>query len=259
MIAYICNLPRSIGRLQLQLYFLPLDDREYEGRIKYMTPKRAEIQKYLIKYFQKIEASGKNAVKLQTMFDTMTDKDFDQWMQDLKNHEDMLQLEVPPLVTKIRMDDLLAVAKELAIPIFTRLKLWDEPTQSYYLTPKKYAVLSLPIRRMAQFVDHKLAVPDSDSKIDHLTGQVMKPDHANSLSQIEVQSLYARGLKSTILELIKYRGGDVSAFAEYKRELEEQGQTTIAKDTGSINRAAVVLDVYFSGMHILSNAAGGVL
>jgi hypothetical protein len=221
-----------------------------------MNKKRQAIQQYLIKYYKKIESSGKNAIKMQAFFDSMTDTDFDEWMKSLKNHDEVLSLEVPALNVKVSMDNLLGVAKELKVELFSRLKLWDAPTQSYYLTPKKYCILTLPIRRMSQFVDHKLAVPESDSKIDHLTGQVMKPDQANSISQIEVQSLYARGLKSTILELIKYRGGDVSAFAEYKRELEEQGNTTIARETGSINRSAVVLDVYFSGMMLETNASG---
>jgi hypothetical protein len=84
----------------------------------------------------------------------------------------------------------------------------------------------------------------------------MKPDQASSLSQVEVQTLYARGLTNSILELIKYRGGDLTAMSDYKRELEEQGQTSVAKDTGSIVRSAVILDVLLSGVHIESNISG---
>ena len=56
--------------------------------------------------------------------------------------------------------------------------------------------------------------------------------------------------------MIKFRGGDVVAFSEFKRELEEQGSTSIGRETGSLVRSAVVLDVLFSGMHIESNASG---
>ena len=56
---------------------------------------------------------------------------------------------------------------------------------------------------------------------------------------------------------MKYRGGDVTAFAEYKRQLEEQGSTNISQETGSVPRSAVVLDSLFEGIMIQSNASGG--
>lgn len=56
--------------------------------------------------------------------------------------------------------------------------------------------------------------------------------------------------------MTKFRGGDVVAFGEFKRELEEHGSATIAQDTGSVARSAVTLDVLYSGMHIEANASG---
>ncbi len=215
---------------------------------------RKEVEAYILDYFSKI--SPRNAEKYKAKFKAMNDKAFDNWMQDLRSGEAVLDLEVPNMVEKIDVDTLIATSKKLGIDLFTRLKLWDEPTQSYYTTTKKYIMLKLPMRRMAQFLDHKLAVPESDGKIDHLSGQVMKPDQANSIAQVEVQALYARGLNATIMELIKYRGGDISAFADYKRSLEELGMCTIGDDTNSITRSVVVLDVFFSGMQLESNAAG---
>ena len=221
-----------------------------------MTPKRKKVQDYVIGYMRKIEPEGTNAERYEKMFDEMSDKEFDDWMKDLKNGEEILSFYAPAIKTNIKMERLLAIAKELGIDLFARLKLWDEPTQSYYLTPHKYLVLTLPVRRMSQFVDHKLPVAESDSRIDILTGQVMKPDKASSHSQVEAQALFARGLDKVNLELIKFRGGDTTAFAEYKRELEETGKTSIGKDTGSIARSAVVLDQFLAGMHIESNASG---
>ena len=89
-----------------------------------------------------------------------------------------------------------------------------------------------------------------------LSGQVVKPDQAGTISQIEVQTLFSRGLTKTIRELIKFRGGDVVAFGEFKRELEEQGSSSIDVETGSVARSAVTMDVLFSGMHLESNISG---
>ena len=222
-----------------------------------MNAKRKEIEAYILKYIAEMDKSGNNTKKYQDMFKNMDDKSFDTWMKNLRDHKDVLIFWIPAMKVNPKVSDLLAVCKKLNINLFHRLKLWDPPTQSYYLTPLKFLVVDIPCRRMSQYVDHKLSVPEGDSKIDLLTGQVMKPDQAGSISQTEIQALYARGLTKTIKELLKYRGGDVTAFAEYKRQLEEQGSTTISQDTGSVPRSAVVLDSLFEGIMIQSNASGG--
>lgn len=219
-----------------------------------MNEKRKAVEDKIIKYISAINES--NAKKYKDMFASMDDKAFDGWMRDLRNKDTVLDIEIPNMIEKVNIDDLIKVSEQLGIELFTRLKLWDVPTQTYYRTTKKYLMLQLPMVAMAQTVDHKLSVPESDSKIDHLSGQVMKPDQANSISQVEVQSLYARGLQSTILELIKYRGGDVSAYAEYKRSAEELGMCMLKADSNSITRSVVVLDVFFAGMQLSSNASG---
>lgn len=219
-----------------------------------MNEKRKAVEDKIIKYISAINKS--NAEKYKDMFTSMDDKAFDGWMRDLRNKDTVLDIEIPNMIEKVDIDDLIKVSEQLGIELFTRLKLWDVPTQTYYRTTKKYLMLQLPMVAMAQTVDHKLSVPESDSKIDHLSGQVMKPDQANSISQVEVQSLYARGLQSTILELIKYRGGDVSAYAEYKRSAEELGMCMLKADSNSITRSVVVLDVFFAGMQLSSNASG---
>lgn len=220
-----------------------------------MNAKRKAVEDYIIKYMDEIDPSGLNTAKYRKLFSKMSDNLFDTWMTYLRDKQTVLSVETPNIIVKVDIDRLIKLCKELGIELFTRLKLWDEPTQTYYHTTNKYIMLKLPIRRQAQFLDHKLSVPEGDSKIDNLSGQVMKPDQANGLSQVEVQALYARGLNATIMELIKYRGGDTTAFAEYKRSLEERGSTSIANETNSVTRSVVVFDVFFSGMQIESNAS----
>lgn len=220
-----------------------------------MNAKRKAVQDYILKYLKMMEPTGKNVKLYENKFKEISDARFDEWMKYIRDGKCVLSVYVP-IGVKINIDDLLKTAKELGIKLSTRLKFWDDTTGTYYTTAHEYVVLELPIRRMAQFIDHKLSVPEGDSHVDLLSGQVMKPDKAGGLNQTEVQALYARGLTNTILELIKYRGGDVTALAEYNRELEETGRTTIGRDTGSVVRSAVILDVLYSGMHIETNASG---
>lgn len=221
-----------------------------------MNERRKRVEEYIYSSMDKLDPSGKNKAIYKEKFAKMSDADFHRYMENLRDGNDRLAMYTANIVDKVDLDTLIKTAKDFGIELFERIRMWDKATGKYYLTPKKYIILQLAIRRMSQFIDHKLSVPEGDNHIDMLTGQVVKPDRAGAISQVEIQALYARNFRNTILELIKYRGGDVNAFAEYKRELEEQGRTSVGKDTGSIVRSAVVLDVLYSGIHIESNASG---
>lgn len=220
-----------------------------------MTPKRKKVQEYILNHIKKIDQTktNDNYNRYKELFDKMSDKDFDDYMHRLKNGDENIYYINCTMRDNVDVTTLINYAKEVGVKLFEKVKLWDNVTNTQYLTPNEAMILQLPVRRVSQFIDHKLSVPEGDSKIDLLSGQVVKPDQAASLSQIETQTLYTRGLENTIIELIKYRGGDVVAFGEYKRELEETGQTTVGRDTGSVARSAVVMGVYFNGMHIETN------
>ena len=217
---------------------------------------RKEAVAYLYQQLDRIDPTGKNSARYKKIFDKMSDQEFDKYIEQLRKHEDVLYLYVSNAVDHLDMEGLIQHAKDLGIELFERLYIYDSVTKQNYLTPYKYFIGTLPIRRVSQFIDHKLSVAEGDSKIDLLTGQVTGPDAAAGISQVEVQTLYARNFHHVILELLKYRGGDVHAAASYRRELEETGHTSIGRATSSVARSAVTMDVLLSGMHIESNVAG---
>ena len=221
-----------------------------------MTDKRKKVQEYILKHVGAMDPEGTNVKYYTDLFKKLSDAEFDTWMKNIKAGKDVLKFYSANVTNKLTVRTLADAAKDLGIELFERIRMWDEATQTYYLTPNKYFVVPMHVRRMSQFVDHKLSVAEGDHRIDLMSGQPVKPDQAGSISQVEIQTLFSRGLTNTILELIKYRGGDVVAFAEYKRELEEQGRTTVARNTGSVVRSAVIFDVLMSGVHIESNASG---
>ena len=221
-----------------------------------MTPKRKKIQDKILSVLSSMDRTGKNTKHYQDKFAKMSDKDFADFMQRIRYREELLVIYSANTVDRLSLPDLVDTAKKIGLELFERLRMYDTTNDTYYYTPHKMLVLQCPIRRMAQFVDHKLSVAEGDSRIDMLSGQVVKPDQAASLSEPETRCLYARGLNKTLRELLKFRGGDVVAFAEFKRELEETGTTTVDRDTGTKVRSAVTLDVLYSGILIESNASG---
>lgn len=221
-----------------------------------MMPKRKKIQDKILSVLSSMDRTGKNTKHYQDKFAKMSDKDFADFMQRIRDREEVLVIYSANTVDRLSLPDLVDTAKKIGLELFERIRMYDTTNDTYYYTPHKMLVLQCPIRRMAQFVDHKLSVAEGDSRIDMLSGQVVKPDQAASLSEPETRCLYARGLNKTLRELLKFRGGDVVAFAEFKRELEETGTTTVDRDTGTKVRSAVTLDVLYSGILIESNASG---
>lgn len=216
---------------------------------------RKDAEEYILKFMKDFD-NGINYERYKNMFSKMSDKEFDSFMSDIRDKKEVLYVYSANAKDVLSIDHVLELAKKYNVEVFERIWMYDRSTESYYLTPHKYVVLQVPVRRMSQFIDHKLSVPEGDTKIDLLTGQVSREDAAGGLSQTEVQTLYARGFDKVITELMKFRGGDVTAYADFKRELEETGAATINKETNTTARASVIMDGLFAGMHIESNASG---
>lgn len=221
-----------------------------------MDAKRKAAEEAVLNAMKILDKSGKNVRQYEKMFAGMSDKDFYDYVSNIEKGEDVLAFYSSNMTDKLKLEDLMQIAKDMGVELFERIRIYDVATETYYLTPYKCCVLEVPTRPMSQFVMHKLSVPEGDSHIDVLSGQVVQDDKAASISQVETQTMHARGLKFTIMELLKSRGGDVVAFSKYKRELEEGGHTSVTPDGTSVPRSAVTVDALLAGMQIKSNASG---
>ena len=182
-----------------------------------MNTKRKSVQDKIYKVMNQLDPSGKNKKIYENMFTKMSDKDFDDYMKRIRSGEDVLHLYAANLVDDLPVAHVTNVAKANNVKIFERIRMYDVVNDCYYYTPKEYAVLQLPIRRMVQFADHKLTIAEGDSRVDMLTGQVVKPDKGAGLST---------------------------------------GRTIVDRETGTKVRSAITIDLYYSGIHIESNVSG---
>lgn len=126
------------------------------------------------------------------------------------------------------------------------------------LTPKKYMLLELPMRRQAQTLENKMAVPLSNEFIDDLSGQPMDSTESkgSALTFPELQVLNSEGLDSVALELLKFRGGDVDAYQALERTIIDGGDATMKQtDPGDSRvKSTDTLNVRLRAAHIQSNA-----
>ncbi len=212
---------------------------------------KKRIVEYVTKVFMLMEPDGTNAKRFTAMLNSMSDAQFDAYMRSLRDKSTQLAFYAPNMKNNITIDNLINACHKLDIEICQHVWLRDHSTGRKFLTPNKHLILQIPIRRQEQTIDKKLGLPDNDVTINAMTGQVTQDDRANSITNPEIQMLYARGLMTTLAEIVQVRGGNVNAYAEFKRQLEETGSCDMNSiDPNFASRATRVAAVLFQSMHI---------
>ena len=220
--------------------------------------KREKIIKYILDVVNMIDTTGTNGKRYIEFFSKMNDQDFSQYMEYLREGRVQIYIQAPNMVIPIKMENLKEVAKYTGVELFERIWLTDQATGKKYLTPHKYFIIYTFMRRVRQYLDKKMSLPENDKYVDGLTGQVTNTakhkSQAAALSQVEMQALAARGFNNTILELMKVRGGDIHAYANFKRQLEETGVAHLSEiENDSVPRSATMMGVFLKAMHLDNN------
>lgn len=212
----------------------------------------------IIKWVDKLLPGSPNASLYKDALARMTDAQFSAYMDQLESGEATLSLIAPNLSEpKLSVERNLQVAKELGHEFFQRLWLTDAKTGVTYLTPIKYLVVDLPLRRQQQLLIKKISIPEDNRHVDEMTGQPSGPSAGSKLSFPELQVLYAQGMDRTIEELIKFRGGDTKARQALDRQIVETGgasQDAIKKTIPHTRvKSTETLGVLLKSMHLDTN------
>lgn len=215
--------------------------------------KRKQLVDTVVEIYDLLDPDGYNGKRFREKMEAMSEKEFASFIKLVKSGAWKASIEMPNLKSSYDMEKIYKAADKLGVKIFTKVRMFDQSTGVHYLTNKEYPVLSLPIRRAQQTIDHKMALPDGDTHIDAMTGQVTGPDHAARTTKPEVQILDNRGLKNTMKEFLQVRGGNPDAYAEFKQQLEETGEANIDTAAAGRTRTAQTAGILLKGMHIDSN------
>ena len=223
-----------------------------------VAEKKKRIIAHMKKYFDKMDKTKFSSKRLEDLINSFSKEEMDKFIARLKSGETILKLYTPNLKNNLEMSSLLKLADELKIKVFERLNIQTTDRDEGYITNPEFMVVRIPIRRTQQTVEHKRALPHEDKKIDVLTGQRMGDDRAARFTNPELQALLGRGLKSTVEELMRYRGGDILNYSLYKAALEDTGGVNNNDlDPNSKTRSSVVLSVMLKSMGIDNNLLEG--
>ena len=206
-----------------------------------IAQKKKKILDFICKLCDTMEPSGLNSKRYRQIIGNMNDKEFDQFMNYMKEGKWQLHIVAPNMIVNLQNEDLLKACDMIGLDLFQKVWMYDRATGRKFLTDNKYMFVKLPIRRQQQFLDEKISVPDNDRTIDGLTGQVTGDSRSCSITNPEIQILAARGLDKTLKELVNVRGGNIHGYSEFRRMLEENGEADLDMiDPNSRTRASVV-------------------
>lgn len=215
---------------------------------------RKEATELILNYVEKILPGGGNKEIYEELFAKMSDSKFKEFMEKLRGGDETLFL-ISPNMGKAKLNTLrnVKLAKQLGHEMFQRIWLTDPATGTKYLSPIKYLVIDLPVRRPAQTLSKKISIPKDNSRVDELTGQTAA-DRAGGISFPELQTLHAQGLDVSVTELIKYRGGDEEALRLMNDQILKTGDVDL--DTINVNSRAKstdTLSILLKAMHLENN------
>lgn len=218
--------------------------------------KRKKVEEYIVKYIGKItHGDEKNMNLYKDLFKSMNDKEFDDFMVKLRDKKITLSIIVPNGGdVKVTVKNNFKVAKEIGLEFFQHLKMGASNDMPAYTTPNKYLVYKLPVRRAAQLLSKKISIPKDDKTIDSLTGQVTGKSQSSKLTLPELQILIGMGMKDSVKELMKTRGGDLGEANALNKLLYKNGQVSQAM-TGMYStgvKSTKTLKQFLNAMHIRS-------
>ena len=249
----IDSLPSSIQDASKQS-ISNLETISVEALAPDIKKKKQLITDYICSVCDIMDPTKLNSNRYHRLLDHMTDKEFDQWMNYVKEGKWKIHILAPNLVVKLTSANNLKAADKIKCKLFHKLWMKDASTGREYLTDNEYLILNLPIRRQQQFLDEKMSVPDNDRQIDGMTGQVTGDSKSSSVTNPEIQILAFRGLDATLEEFVNVRGGNIAAYSDFKRQAEETGEIKLnSLDPNTRSRVAVVGQVLLRSMMIDNN------
>lgn len=221
-----------------------------------MATNRSAAEALCLTYIKKISPNSKNDQIYKDLFASMSNEEFDRFIADLESGKRFLSIIEPNMAgTGLSVENNLKVAEELGHEFFQRLWIDGKEGEPAYLTPIKYLVVDLPLRRASQLLIKKIKVPEHNRVVDTLSGQPTGESKGAKISYPEVQVCGAMGLENSMIELMKYRGGDVKGNKAYNAMLSKMGTTnlkTLSQYASGVE-STKTMRTFLNAMHLRSS------
>jgi len=218
---------------------------------------REAATRELLYFIDRFIPGSDNKAIYEKRLNQWSDEEFDDYMNNLASGKETLALfAANNSPHKLDILNLYSVADELNYKLFQHLDLTDPITGQVVRTNVPHLVLRLPLRRQVQMLYKKMSIPEDDDTVDERTGQATGESKGARVSYPELQVNAAKGLNKSIIEMLKFRGGDEKAYNAMNRAIMETGgvsMDTISSMLPSKVKATQTLSVMFKSAHLNTN------
>ena len=190
---------------------------------------RKLTETYILDSIQSLTPQSTENRKLyENRFKGMTDEAFKRFMERLASNQEILMIVLPNHQEGgLSIENNLKIGDKIGHDFFTRVMVVGKDGLPDHLTPIKFMVIDLPVRRFSQTLDKKIRVPKNAKVIDSLTGQVTGDSKGAAITGPEVHILSAMGLEAPLIEALKYRGGDRQGRTAFNGLMSRYGTATL--------------------------------
>jgi hypothetical protein len=218
-----------------------------------MAGNRKAAEAVILEWIEKLIPGSGNRDLYANLFASMDDAAFAVWMEKLERQEIRLAVIAPNLATSsLDIDRNLKLADELGHNFFERILIDNGNDIPPYLSPVRYLVVDLPLRRQAQLLVKKISIPEDTKSVDDFTGQPTGKSKGSKISYPETQIMAALNLDSNLTEMLKYRGGDEKGFDALNTSISKTGGVSLQsiEKLGTQVKSTQTLSIILTCMHL---------
>ncbi len=221
-----------------------------------MENKRQKIQELVINTMKLLDPTGINAKKYQTMFESMNDAQFKQWIEAfLQDDKSNFRLDIEEFgdgSRSLKFENVEKAANYLHVPLFEYVYLPHLSTNPSRPVRTKNPVLVgyLNIKRVQQFVTKKTGLSLDDQDRDEATGRMKGDSKGGTMTGIENELLAGMGADKVLSEVSGARADNVTEYNNMLSEIAEHGSVKLENiKTNVYDKPSVMkADLYFMAM-----------
>jgi hypothetical protein len=173
---------------------------------------RKEMEKELYSLLETLTGSKRSSLAYKKLFKRMSNKQVEEWLRGKVENNHPIDI-VSPIGEKpgLTVRAIFKTAKKMGLVM--RDHLWIPNHKDKLVKTKHKALLCMgPVRRASQSQDSKINVPDSDKRVDFLSGQPTADSSGHTLTRPELELLASYGMTKTANEFRNIMGGDPGAY-----------------------------------------------
>lgn len=219
-----------------------------------MTEKRKKVQDLIDGVMMRLDPTGVNAQKYRNMFQTMNDKQFEEWITKfLADDKAHFRLDIEEFgKRKLQYEYVENAANFLKIPLYEYVFMPHISTNPNrpVRTHQPVLVGYLNIKRPQQLVTKKTGLAVDDTNRDETSGQVRGDSKGGMTSGIETELLTGVGANEVISEICGTRGDNIQEYDDMISQISETGSVRLEDiKTNSFDKPTVLkADIYLRAM-----------